>query len=548
MSQLVCPIIPFDLSTEFLVISLVVPFNLFIYINYTSSFTSKLPYIYRQRERREDRDIYIYRTLKVPTTRKKIKEKDKFSAMAEEFQTGICGGNWWNLSTSLFMGGGSSPCSTTGINAADMGNTYGSWMATDVMDLKPRSCKLDSNNIINCNSISEFLQENSQKPQQTDSDSVGSSILMDSSLQMMGFGLSSSSSSSTDWSQTLLRGNGRAESYNSILQEEMNSSSQIQKDWSPTVEDSSINGFKAINQDFSLEQQSVNPLSSSGNSTATTCEGLSIGFSMGSASYGYPSTLIQNLFDSDPQPQQSLFNNRTINCSSTSNYGTIFNEPSPTWPKLAPFLEPSLPKQQPPPPQPAGGLHFSNNTPFWNSSATAINDIRPSFVSSSQPQFLVPTFEEKRSCPNLNTKTNNEEVRDSGSVVKKGSEPAFKRPRIETPSPLPTFKVRKEKLGDRITALQQLVSPFGKTDTASVLHEAIEYIKFLHDQVLSTPYMKNGNPIQHQQGSENLNEPEGSKQDLKSRGLCLVPISSTFPVTNETTADFWTPTLGGTFR
>jgi hypothetical protein len=81
-------------------------------------------------------------------------------------------------------------------------------------------------------------------------------------------------------------------------------------------------------------------------------------------------------------------------------------------------------------------------------------------------------------------------------------------------------QVRKEKLGDRITALQQLVSPFGKvsfwifllfsnstltiaslcfvirlkahpmvmysylfqTDTASVLHEAIEYIKFLHDQ------------------------------------------------------------------
>nr|GMC89885.1 transcription factor bHLH112-like [Ipomoea batatas] len=45
------------------------------------------------------------------------------------------------------------------------------------------------------------------------------------------------------------------------------------------------------------------------------------------------------------------------------------------------------------------------------------------------------------------------------------------------------MQVRKEKLGDRVTALQQLVSPFGKTDTASVLHEAIEYIKFLHDQV-----------------------------------------------------------------
>ncbi|KAF2305032.1 hypothetical protein GH714_001183 [Hevea brasiliensis] len=417
--------------------------------------------------------------------------------MAEEFQTGICGGNWWSLSKSVFMGGGSSPCSTD-INATDMGN-YGPWMVTDVGDLKPRSCKLDnSNNITTTDSLSDssVLVQDSLKTQQTDSDRAGSSVLMDSTLQMMGFGISSSSSSSSslDWSQTLLRRNGRAESYNSILQEDMNSS-QVQKDWSSpkrsTGEDSSNNGFK---------------------------------------------------------PQQTLFNNRTINYSSPPNYGTILNELSPSWPKFAPFLKTSLPKQQQ---QPAGGLHFSNNTPFWNASATGLNDIRHSFVPSSQPQFLIPIFEEKPNCPNLTTKTNNGEVRDSGSVVKKGSEPAFKRPRIETPSPLPTFKVRKEKLGDRITALQQLVSPFGKTDTASVLHEAIEYIKFLHDQVsvLSTPYMKNGNPFQHQQGGEKLKNAEGSsKLDLKSRGLCLVPISSTFPVANETTADFWTPTFGGTFK
>ena len=36
-----------------------------------------------------------------------------------------------------------------------------------------------------------------------------------------------------------------------------------------------------------------------------------------------------------------------------------------------------------------------------------------------------------------------EDVQDSVSVVKKSvNEPVFKRPRIETPSPLPTFKVR----------------------------------------------------------------------------------------------------------
>lgn len=50
------------------------------------------------------------------------------------------------------------------------------------------------------------------------------------------------------------------------------------------------------------------------------------------------------------------------------------------------------------------------------------------------------------------------------------------------------------------------------------------------------------------QGSDKLKDTECPKQDLKSRGLCLVPISSTIPVANETTADFWTPTFGGTFR
>ncbi|XP_062232596.1 transcription factor bHLH123-like [Phragmites australis] len=153
-------------------------------------------------------------------------------------------------------------------------------------------------------------------------------------------------------------------------------------------------------------------------------------------------------------------------------------------------------------------------------------------------------------------KSNKESVQEACSSVTRRSVPdspaAPKKPRIEMPSPLPTFKARKEKLGDRITALQQLVSPFGKTDTASVLHEAIEYIKLLHDQVdsLSSPYLRYGRPVQlqQQQGSGKAKDGGEVKEDLRSRGLCLVPVAATYTVASETAPEFWHPTFGGTFR
>ncbi|KAG8066383.1 hypothetical protein GUJ93_ZPchr0004g38391 [Zizania palustris] len=129
-------------------------------------------------------------------------------------------------------------------------------------------------------------------------------------------------------------------------------------------------------------------------------------------------------------------------------------------------------------------LQFTNEAPFWNPSAAGLG-----MAAAAPDQAIARSI--KRSSPappraaTHALKSALEGVGDSSSVIAKkvNGEPAFKKPRLETPSPLPTFKVRKEKLGDRITALQQLVSPFGKTDTASVLHETIEYIKFLHDQV-----------------------------------------------------------------
>ncbi|WJX50413.1 hypothetical protein P8452_36720 [Trifolium repens] len=93
-------------------------------------------------------------------------------------------------------------------------------------------------------------------------------------------------------------------------------------------------------------------------------------------------------------------------------------------------------------------------------------------------------------------------------------------------------KDRKEKLGERIVALQQLVSPYGKTDTSSVLKEAMDYIEFLHKQLLSAPYLEASPPTQ-MQGTESCS--------LRSRGLCLVPVSFTIGVAEGNGADIWAP-------
>lgn len=153
----------------------------------------------------------------------------------------------------------------------------------------------------------------------------------------------------------------------------------------------------------------------------------------------------------------------------------------------------------------------------------------------------------------------------------------YKKARVQAASAQSTFKVRKEKLGDRITALHQLVSPFGKTDTASVLLEAIGYIRFLHSQIqaLSSPYLSTGsgnNIKQSVQGERRCIFPEDPgqllndncmikrrspsdqdgvdepKKDLRGRGLCLVPVSLITHVGNDNAADYWAPTFGGGSR
>ncbi|XP_021892359.1 transcription factor bHLH113 isoform X1 [Carica papaya] len=121
-----------------------------------------------------------------------------------------------------------------------------------------------------------------------------------------------------------------------------------------------------------------------------------------------------------------------------------------------------------------------------------------------------------------------------------GQRTTNKKTRTENPASVRNTKMRKEKLGERITALQQLVSPFGKTDAASVLHEAMGYIRFLHDQVhvLCSPY------LQHLPDDGEIGEEESKMKDLRSRGLCLVPMACTVHVAETNGADLWSPTMG----
>ncbi|CAA0837173.1 Transcription factor bHLH123 [Striga hermonthica] len=224
-------------------------------------------------------------------------------------------------------------------------------------------------------------------------------------------------------------------------------------------------------------------------------------------SFDYSLPLLQTLLDVGPIRQSTPNNHQSINYRPSQNYVSR-TEFCPTLPNNVQETRHANDR-----------FEFTNNyAPFWNESAS-------SFAASSQARLIHRPSSLHNSNPNfdhiLDSKQHN--YQEAGRGPKKAShKPAAKRPPAESPSPLSAFKVRKEKLGDRITALQQLVSPFGKTDTASVLHEAIEYIKFLHEQigVLSTPYLKNGSPqLKYQQAEDKIKDAKEQIEDLKSREI-----------------------------
>ncbi|PKA45672.1 Transcription factor bHLH112 [Apostasia shenzhenica] len=446
--------------------------------------------------------------------------------MAEDFQAG----NWWKAS------GGARSNDFDGSPAA--ASISSSAVLTDVR-------VGSAGGSFNWSASNEIAGAN--RPRDCEDLAAGAANLVDSGLQLSSFGLSNPS---MDWSQTLLMNTGRGgdqSSFQAMLQQP--------QELDPVVEPPRI-PFKNMNQPFLLESGEC---SSSGN-----ISGFQLASSSPSSSYRCSSPMLQGLFDPADQTrsQQSLFDNQQMELKysyqtqSNMGYRSVSSEmqgeeyswdykvfPQELFKGLSPKQAQNITAMN--------QLQFTNNTPFWNASTAAANELlstRPRiYASAASSSPFDPISSGSSSSSGINVVKSSEGAREK----KLGSgEPALKKPRLESaPPPLPTFKVRKEKLGDRITALQQLVSPFGKTDTASVLHEAIEYIKFLHDQVsvLSTPYLKNGHPMQQQQkmSSDKSNDGEGPKLDLRSRGLCLVPIASTYPVASETSADFWTPTSFG---
>ncbi|OWM77621.1 hypothetical protein CDL15_Pgr017019 [Punica granatum] len=365
--------------------------------------------------------------------------------MAEEMGTGIyCGGDLWDRSRSMpLVSPSSAPFCMTGV----FDDIY-----TGNFD---RSISYCSGNI------------KSRSSRETSSDSPTRVFGSDLKIGPADFPITGPSLALI-WNHG---SNGTADendNVDTILQEDMDSS-QIQ-DWSPKSfpsngildDDSSGNAFKHINQELS------NNLDQSGPAKCTSppCQQ---GFSTNTFAFGYsPSSIIQSFME----PQEITGNHSSMMNYQSSLFKTLFeNKSQAMGTGLFPFSSNASPGQL------------------------------VTFPAASSPsQLAMPLVSEKVACHNdLVMKLSNEDARDTASVVKEGEyEPVYKRPRID--APLPTFKVRKEKLGDRVTALQQLVSPFGKTDTASVLHEAVGYIKFLHDQLtgLITQHLKNGASIHNQ--------------------------------------------------
>lgn len=100
--------------------------------------------------------------------------------MAGEFEGGVCGGNWWNLSKNIFS---SSPCSLPMIN--DIGS-FGGWPSHDLLSSTTRSSDDSTGSASDHESV--ILQEFVHQPHQPKINdnmitSMDSSFLPDTNTQ-----------------------------------------------------------------------------------------------------------------------------------------------------------------------------------------------------------------------------------------------------------------------------------------------------------------------------------------------------------------------------
>ncbi|WCJ19554.1 basic helix-loop-helix (bHLH) DNA-binding superfamily protein [Euphorbia peplus] len=151
-------------------------------------------------------------------------------------------------------------------------------------------------------------------------------------------------------------------------------------------------------------------------------------------------------------------------------------------------------------------------------------DLQGSMIPSTMDQIELTTLK-KRSIEDISSfcgrdKMNVSENSNEGKKIKR-SKVASSRQQwhhqssitIEQKMPIR----RSQKLNNKITALQKLVSPYGKTDTASVLEEASLYIKLLQQKIQILYQMLNK--------SSSSQNTDGNLLDQERGGVCLFPIS-----------------------
>ncbi|KAJ0983474.1 hypothetical protein J5N97_011729 [Dioscorea zingiberensis] len=165
--------------------------------------------------------------------------------MSDEFQ--LCNGSWWNTPRIAAASTAASiSCSTATADtgaAAGGGFTWASSEAVEHMEGKQRS---GEEPVASCSGSSVTYQE-------THKMDAGGGSLIDASLQVPGFGLSSPM---MDWNQASLlsgRSSGRAEtSFHAMLQEDMAAMDCNQEQ--RNADDSSVNLFKDMNHGYLLDQ------------------------------------------------------------------------------------------------------------------------------------------------------------------------------------------------------------------------------------------------------------------------------------------------------